>query len=198
MKLLMATTNKGKIEEIDALFREAGLAVRVLSLEDMGIDTDCPETGDTFLANATEKAQFYSRLAGDMLTAADDSGLAVEALNGAPGVFSARYAGLSSSDDRNTEKLLKQLEHESNRNARFVTVAALVQSGQRIASFTGEVSGTIIKEKRGTNGFGYDPVFYYSPFQKTFAQLTTAEKNKISHRANAFKKLTKFLSTYTG
>ncbi len=201
MDLLVATTNKGKIEEIEALFRDSGLDLKLYSLADLNIDKDCPETGATFLANATEKALYYSGLADkiedgeyrDMYVVADDSGLTVEALAGQPGVHSARFAGLPCNDDNNTAKLLGLLENETNRTAAFVTVAALAKNGTVIHACRGRAEGTILTEKRGDLGFGYDPVFFYPPLQKTFAQLTTEEKNEISHRARAFKKLKAFL-----
>jgi XTP/dITP diphosphohydrolase len=193
LDLLAATTNKGKIKEIERLFKGSSPGVRLYSLSDYNIDIDCPETGETFLENAVEKSLFYSRIKGNIYTVADDSGLAVEALGGKPGVRSARYAGQPKNDEKNIEKLLLELKESKNRKAKFVTVVTLSQNGKTIKSFTGEVEGIILEEKRGTGGFGYDPVFYYPPLQKTFAELTTEEKNKISHRANAFKKLKDFL-----
>ena len=193
LNLLAATTNKGKIREIEQLFKGSSPGIRLYSLLDFNIDIDCPETGETFLENAEEKSLFYSRIKADIYTAADDSGLAVEALGGKPGVRSARYAGQPKDDEKNIEKLLLELKNIQNRKAKFVTVVTLSQNGKIIKSFTGEVEGVILKEKRGTGGFGYDPVFYYPPLQKTFAELTTEEKNKISHRAIAFKKLKDFL-----
>ncbi|MCP5106570.1 MAG: RdgB/HAM1 family non-canonical purine NTP pyrophosphatase [bacterium] len=195
MKLLAATHNKGKIKEIEKLLREGSLDVTVVSLDDLNIAVDCPETGDTFLANSIEKSLFYSRMAGDIYTAADDSGLAVDAMGGKPGVHSARYAGEPKDDDKNTQKLLEELKEIENRKAKFVTVVTLSQNGKVIESFTGEVEGVLLKEKKGTGGFGYDPIFYYPSFQKTFAELSTAEKNQISHRAGAFGKLKDFLKT---
>ncbi len=193
MKLLIATTNKGKLEEIEKLFRHGGLDISLHCLRDFGITADCPETGETFEENAARKSQFYSRMVPDMLTAGDDSGLAVDLLDGRPGVHSARYAGLPSDDKKNTRKLLDTLAEETNRTARFVTVVALSRNGAPLESFRGEVEGTIIHEERGSHGFGYDPVFYYPPMEKTFAQLTTEEKNKFSHRARAFRKLLDYL-----
>ena len=196
MDLLAATKNKGKIKEIDRLIKESPLDVNVYSLDDFNIFADCPETGDTFLDNSIEKSLFYSRLAADIYTAADDSGLAVDALGGKPGVHSARYAGEPKDDEKNIQKLLKELSGVENRKARFVTVVTLSRNGRVIESFTGEVEGILLREKKGTGGFGYDPIFYYPPFQKTFAELTTEEKNRISHRANAFKKLISYLNTF--
>lgn len=194
MKLLAATQNKGKIREIERILAEGPLDIQVYSLADFNIFADCPETGDTFLANSIEKSLFYSRMAGDIYTAADDSGLAVEALGGRPGVHSARYSGEPKDDERNIQKLLLELDGVENRKAKFVTVVTLSKSGSVIGSFTGEVEGVLLREKRGTGGFGYDPIFYYPPFQKTFAELSTEEKNRISHRAAAFNKLKLFLN----
>ena len=119
-----------------------------------------------------------------------------QALGGKPGVHSARYAGEPKDDEKNIQKLLKELSGVENRKARFVTVVTLSRNGRVIESFTGEVEGILLREKKGTGGFGYDPIFYYPPFQKTFAELTTEEKNRISHRANAFKKLISYLNTF--
>jgi XTP/dITP diphosphohydrolase len=193
LDLLAATTNKGKIREIERLVKGGSPGMRLYSLSDFNIDIDCPETGETFLENAVEKSLFYSRMVSDMYTIADDSGLAVEALEGRPGVHSARYAGQHKDDEKNIEKLLKELKNIQNRKAKFVTIVTLSKNGKPIKSFVGEVEGVILKEKRGTGGFGYDPIFFYPPLQKTFAELTTEEKNRISHRATAFKKLKNFL-----
>lgn len=193
MDLLAATTNKGKIKEIHRLLKEGSLDVNVYSLADFNIFADCPETGDTFLDNSIEKSLFYSRIAMDTYTIADDSGLAVEALEGKPGVHSARYAGEPKDDEKNIQKLLKALTNIENRKAKFVTVVTLSKNGSVIESFTGEVEGVLLNNKKGTGGFGYDPIFYYPPFQKTFAELGMAEKNQISHRAVAFRKLKEFL-----
>ena len=195
MELLAATQNKGKAREIEKILTEGSLEIKVYSLSDFNITADCPETGDTFLANSIEKSLFYGRMAGEIYTAADDSGLMVEALGGRPGVHSARYSGEPKDDERNIQKLLKELEGVENRKAKFVTVVTLSKSGTVIGSFTGEVEGVLLTEKRGTGGFGYDPIFYYPPFQKTFAELSTEEKNRISHRSAAFKKLKSFLNS---
>jgi len=193
MDLLAATKNEGKIKEIDRLLKEGSLDVNVFSLDDFDILADCPETGDTFLDNSIEKSLFYSRMVTDIYTVADDSGLAVDALGGKPGVHSARYAGEPKDDEKNIQKLLRELTGVENRKAKFITVVTLSINGNVIESFTGEVEGVLLREKKGTGGFGYDPIFYYPPFQKTFAELTMEEKNQISHRAAAFKKLISFL-----
>jgi len=195
-QLLVATTNQGKLEEIRALFTKNHIPIQLYCLKDFNIDADCIEDGHTFEANATKKSLFYNAMVPNgMYTVGDDSGLAVEALDGAPGVYSSRYSGPGATDEKNTDKLLSQLKHVENRNAKFVTVASLSLNGKVIATFQGEVHGVIIDQKRGTNGFGYDPVFYYPPFNKTFAELTTLEKNAISHRAQAFNKLKDYFAT---
>ncbi len=191
--LLVATTNKGKIREINFLLSKYFSDLKVISLDDIGITISPEETGKTFLDNSVEKAVFYSKKRKGTVTLADDSGLAVESLNGLPGIMSARFSGEDHSDDKNIEKLLNELSNKKNRNAKFVSVITLAKDGKVIKSFTGEVFGTIIDEKRGENGFGYDPVFYYKPLSKTFAELSEQEKNRISHRAVALNKLKDYL-----
>lgn len=192
-KILVATTNLGKVKEIRKLLEEGNLFLSVFSLQDLHIRDKYIEKGETFQENALAKANFYSRLAKDWLTIGEDSGLKVEALEGDPGVYSARYAGPEASDEQNISKLLENMKTIQNRKAQFVSVAVLSQNGRPIHSFTGQVEGIILDRPRGIHGFGYDPVFYYPPFKKTFAELTTPEKNKISHRSQAFQKLIQFL-----
>lgn len=192
--LLIATTNSGKIREIETLLKGDFPGLTLFSLPDLNISGECAEDGNTFLENATIKSLYYSGIAKNILTAADDSGLVVEVLHGEPGIHSARYAGDSCDDEKNIEKLLRKLKHEENRKAKFVTEIVLSKNGKMVRSFYGEVEGIILPEKRGSSGFGYDPVFYYPPLKKTFAQLTTLEKNNFSHRANALRKLKTFLS----
>jgi XTP/dITP diphosphohydrolase len=192
-KLLVATTNLGKIKEIKKFLVKWNLFPNVFSLQDLLIRDKYIEKGETFQENALAKANFYSCLAKDWLTIGEDSGLKVAALEGEPGVFSARYAGPEASDEQNISKLLEKMITIQNRKAQFVSVAVLSQNGRPIHSFTGQVEGIILESPRGTHGFGYDPVFYYPPLKKTFAELTTAEKNKISHRSQAFQKLKQFL-----
>ena len=196
IELLAATKNKGKLREIDTLFTHRPNRVKLYFLPDFNITADCPETGKTFIENATIKSLFYGKMVPEVYTVGDDSGLMVEALGGEPGVYSARYSGAGATDDRNTARLLAELRNISNREAKFVTAVCLSKNGNVIETFTGEVKGVIIDEKRGTNGFGYDPVFYYPPLKKTFAQLSTGEKNRISHRAQAFGKLKAFLDRW--
>ena len=193
IELLAATKNKGKLREIEKLFSSSSVGVKLYFLPDFDIAVDCPETGETFIENASIKSLFFGKFVPDIYTVGDDSGLAVEALNGEPGIYSARYSGPGATDEKNIIKLLEQLKGVQNRKAKFVTAVCLSKNGQVIQTFTGGAAGIIIDEKRGTGGFGYDPVFYYPPFKKTFAELTTGEKNRISHRARAFQKLKAFL-----
>lgn len=195
IKLLVATNNPGKLDEIKRLLH--GSAFEVISLLQMGIRVECPEIGSSFAEIARGKAVCYNALvmdaSPDIYTVAEDSGLETEALDGKPGIYSARYSGELNDNARNTAKLLRELRHHANRKARFVAVAALAHKGRVIATFTGTVSGLIIDTPRGSNGFGYDPVFFYPPLNKTFAELITWEKNRVSHRAEAFRRLAAFL-----
>lgn len=189
MKLVFASNNKHKIKEIKQILPDN---FEIVSLEEIGCFEDIPETADTIEGNAILKANYVTQNYG-FPCFADDSGLEVDALYGAPGVHSARYAGMSKNDENNISKLLKVLEKVKNRNAQFKTVIAL-NLNNKLYLFTGIVKGKIISEKRGTNGFGYDPVFVAENTNKTFAELPVEEKNKISHRAHAVEKLTKYLT----
>ncbi len=182
--LLIATTNRGKVREIAAAF--ASPPLRFVSLADVGIKSVCPETGKTLEANARAKAEFYSRGSG-LLTLAEDSGLEIEALRGRPGVYSARFSGPGATDLKNVAKVLHLLASipRSGRRARFVCAMALGRDGRIVATVRGVVHGTIAPEARGAAGFGYDPIFYYHPLRKTFAQLAPDEKNAVSHRGRA-------------
>ena len=188
MKLVFASNNKNKIQEIQALVPNT---IQIVSLEDIGCTEDIPETADTIEGNAILKANYVTSNYGyDCF--ADDTGLEVEALNGAPGVYSARYAGEQKDANDNMDKLLSELEDKSNRKANFKTVIALNLNGKQNL-FTGIINGKIIEEKIGTNGFGYDPIFVAEGFDKTFAELTMEEKSTISHRGIAVKELILFL-----
>ena len=195
LKLLIATSNQGKIREIERILSEnqLGITITLVSLADLAITAVAPENGQTFLENAAEKSTFYSKLAPDLYTVAEDSGLSVEALNGEPGIYSARYSGPDATDDKNIEHLLQNLNGQTNRTAKFVTAVSLSKDGRLLKSFIGEVAGEIIDDRRGQHGFGYDPVFYYPPLGKTFAQLSTAEKSSISHRFRALEKFKRYL-----
>ena len=194
MELLFASANAHKIEEIKSILPAAH---SLKSLSDIGFAHDIPETGSTIKENSFLKAKYISDWLGEkghqIMIFADDSGLEVEALNGAPGVYSARYAGVPKSDDNNNNKLLQELKSVTARKARFVTVITLLINDQ-IHSFEGEVLGTIAYEARGKKGFGYDPLFIPRGYRSTFAELGSEVKNNISHRAMAVKKLVEFLT----
>lgn len=188
-KLLLCTGNPGKVAELRAMLPES---MELVGLQEAGLPLDLPESGNTFAANALEKARFAHERTG-LACIADDSGLEVDALNGAPGVYSARYAGESKNDAANIAKLLFAMEGHEQRNACFRTVVALVDEGGEHL-FEGEVRGTITKEPRGNNGFGYDPVFLPEMSDLTFAELDAKMKNAISHRGQAVWKLVRWLS----
>lgn len=188
LQLVFASNNNNKIKEIQQL---VPTDIQILSLKDIGCEADIPETADTIEGNAILKANYVTEHYGYPCFA-DDSGLEIDALNGAPGVYSARYAGSQRNDDDNMNKVLEKLQNETNRKANFKTVIALNMNGEQHL-FTGIINGEIIHEKRGTKGFGYDPVFVADGYQKTFAELTMEEKSTISHRGKAVKQLVSFL-----
>ena len=209
MKIVFATNNEHKLSEIRSILGES---IEVLSLKDIGCDVDIPETGKTLEENALQKAQYvYDHYHIDCF--ADDTGLEVDALDGAPGVYSARYASMVSDSNQTTPashdseanmaRLLKELGENNNRHARFRTVIALIQkkdvcpcgctSIKEIHKFEGIVEGEIIRERRGGEGFGYDPIFQPDGYDKTFAELGMEVKNHISHRARATQKLADYL-----
>lgn len=188
--LVFATNNKHKLDEVRKI--TSGL-VNIVSLEDIDCHDDIPETSDTLEGNALQKAEYIKEHYGfDCF--ADDTGLEVEALNNAPGVYSARYAGPGHDSEANMNKLLEEMNNIENRKARFRTVIALLLNGKQYV-FEGIVNGEITKEKRGTTGFGYDPIFIPDNYTQTFAEMGNDIKNTISHRAEAVKKLNSFLST---
>lgn len=188
MKLVFATNNRHKLDEVRAI---VGDKVEVLSLNDIGCHDDIPETADTLQGNALIKARYiHEKFGVDCF--ADDTGLEVEALDGAPGVFSARYAGEECDSEANMQKLLHNLTGKSNRNAQFRTVIALIIKGEE-KLFNGIVKGTITEEKRGDSGFGYDPVFVPEGFSESFAQMSGDMKNSISHRYRATRELSNYL-----
>ena len=199
MKIVFATNNKNKLSEIREIL---GSGFEVMSLAEIGCHEDIPETGDTLLDNAVQKARYvFEKYGYDCF--ADDTGLEVDALDGEPGVHSARYAeGTDHDSNANMDKLLRKLGDETHRSARFRTVIALLQKqqsgenageGSVLHIFEGKVEGSIIKEKRGAEGFGYDPIFMPEGYDKTFAELGLDVKNQISHRARAVKKLADYL-----
>ncbi|WP_418263370.1 non-canonical purine NTP diphosphatase [Flavobacterium faecale] len=190
MELVFASNNKNKIREIQQLLPST---IQILSLTDIGCHEEIPETADTIEGNAILKANHVTEKYGYNCFA-DDTGLEVAALNGSPGVYSARYAGEPSDANANMEKLLKALEGEKNRTAQFKTVIALNLKGKQ-ELFTGIAKGIITADKSGTEGFGYDPIFQPDHFQETFAQMSAADKNQISHRGIATRQLITFLNS---
>lgn len=188
MKLVFATNNKDKVKEIKALLADS---IDLLSLEDIGCTEDIEETENTLVGNAKLKADYITKKFGyDCF--ADDTGLEVEALNGAPGVYSARYAGENVTYEDNVQKLLKEMKGRTNRKAQFKTVIALNTGGKQYL-FEGICKGEILKIKRGNAGFGYDPIFEPWGFNESFAEMSLTKKGKISHRGLATKKLVDFL-----
>jgi len=181
VKLYGATTNAGKLREFGAE-PIPGLA---------GIEP-CEETGQTFEENAIHKAEYYSKFTTEYVFA-DDSGLAVDALDGAPGVYSARYAGPDATDDTNNRLVLDRMAGVTNRRARFVSVIALARQGRLVKTFRGEVQGELLDEPRGTGGFGYDPLFYYPSFGCSFGEVPLEQKQTVSHRARALAAMREYL-----
>lgn len=189
MQLVFASNNKNKIKEMQLLVPSN---ITILSLEDIGCDVDIPETANTIEGNAILKANYVTENYGYPCFA-DDSGLEVDVLNGAPGVYSARYAGEERDDNKNIDKLLFELSEKANRKANFKTVIALNLNGEQHL-FTGIIDGKIIHERKGTNGFGYDPIFIADGYEITFAEMSIEEKSTISHRGKAVKQLISFLN----
>ena len=193
MKLVFATNNKHKLQEVRDI---VGDRVEVLSLADIGCYDDIPETADTLQGNALIKARhIYEKYGLDCF--ADDTGLEVEALDGAPGVYSARYAGEECDSEANMQKLLQNLTGKTNRNAQFRTVIALIINGEE-KLFNGIVKGAIATEKKGDSGFGYDPVFVPEGYSESFAQMSSEMKNSMSHRFRATQQLGEYLKENYG
>lgn len=189
MKLYCATGNAGKLRE----FRLAAAgSVELEPLPGFSAITPCEETGHTFEENAVEKAVYYGRYA-DGLLFAEDSGLEVDALHGAPGIYSARYSGPAATDAGNNALLLENLRGAAVRGARYKCVIALCDSGRLIRTFRGEVEGRILEQPQGTGGFGYDPLFYHTPSGCTFAQMGADRKFEVSHRGEAFREMLAWL-----
>ncbi|MDN3687688.1 non-canonical purine NTP diphosphatase [Cyclobacterium jeungdonense] len=191
MKICFATNNLKKLEEVKAAL---GGEFEIVSLADIGCKEELPETGDTLQHNAFQKARFVKSQYG-VDCFADDTGLEVDALDGAPGVYSGRFAGEPRSDERNLSLLLEKMEGKTNRKASFRTVIALLV-GSDSHSFEGKVAGEILQRPSGKQGFGYDPVFRPEGYEKTFAELALQEKNAISHRGRAVRKLADFLKAH--
>jgi XTP/dITP diphosphohydrolase len=190
MELVFATNNKHKLDELQAIL---GNRIKLLSLKEIGCNEEIPEEQETLEGNAAQKSFYiYNKFGYNCF--ADDTGLEIEALNGEPGVYSARYAGEEKSAEANMDKVLNRLFKINNRNARFRTVISLVINGVE-TQFEGVVKGRILEEKRGISGFGYDPIFQPDGFEKTFAEMDLTAKNKISHRGRAVEKLIQYLKS---
>jgi XTP/dITP diphosphohydrolase len=190
MKIVFATNNKHKLRELQQIL---GNKFELLSLDDIKCFKEIPETSPTIEENSMEKVEYvYNKFKTDCF--ADDTGLEIETLDGRPGVYSARYAGDEKNMDKNIKKILSELQYTDNRNARFKTVVSLILNGEKY-QFEGIINGEIIKEKKGTSGFGYDPVFVPNGYDITFAEMDAKLKNKISHRGIAVRKLVDFLNT---
>ena len=186
LTLVLATGNPGKTDEIRDLLK--GFPIKIKNLDDFGPIPPVVEDGDTFEENAYKKASFVSKILG-YPALADDSGLVVEALGGAPGIYSARYAGENASDQQRYTKLLEEMQGQANRQARFECLISLAVPTGAALTYEGRCEGLIAEEPAGEGGFGYDPVFYYPPLKKTFGQLSREEKGRISHRGKALQEL---------
>lgn len=190
MKLVFATHNPNKLKEVQQMVTDQ---IELINLDTIGFSTDIPETAQTLEGNAKIKADFVTNNY-NLSCFADDTGLLVNALNGEPGVYSARYAGEHNDSNANMNKLLVNLKNKSDRSANFKTVIVLNLNGETHI-FEGKIEGVITESKRGKNGFGYDPIFQPNGYKETFAELPLSIKNEISHRAQAFKKLIAYLNT---
>ncbi len=189
MKIILATKNKGKVADFEKLTEN--MNIEVISFLDEEINfPDVVEDGETFEENSVKKALEIAKYTG-MITVSDDSGLCVEALNGAPGIYSARYSGENATDSTNIDKLLDEMKNipQGERQAKFVSVVSIAKPDGTVQSFRGEVEGEIIFERKGTNGFGYNPVFFSYELEKTFGEATMEERVTVSHRARAFREL---------
>ena len=187
-KIVFATGNPNKLKEIKSAIK----SFEIVGLKDLGITEEIPETGDTLKKNALQKAKYvYDKTGLDCFS--DDTGLEIEVINNRPGVYSAMYAGPDCNAENNVRKVLKELEGKTNRNAQFKTVIVLILQGKEYF-FEGVVSGEVLKEKTGKVGFGYDPIFRPIGYKESFAEMSIAQKNEISHRGLAVKKLVKFLA----
>jgi len=189
-EIVLATGNKGKVKEFEGLLH--GIAGRIIGLDDLESPPEVVEDGETFVDNALKKARTIAKFSGKPALA-DDSGLAVDALGGKPGVYSARYSGEGATDEKNIDKLLRELGDTEHRSARFVCSLALVSPGGEETVVSGECEGVILTGRRGSGGFGYDPVFYLPEYGKTMAEIPADLKNRISHRARAAEKLVRIL-----
>lgn len=192
LQMLAATTNKNKVREFQEILKDLKEKINIVTTDTIPNFPEIVEDGTTFEENSMKKAREASAYA-DMAAMADDSGLVVEALGGAPGIHSARYAGEGASDADRIAKLLNAMEGVTDRKAKFVCAASVAYRGEEVRTFVGEIKGTIALAPSGANGFGYDPVFIPEGFSKTFAELTDEEKNAISHRGRAMNAVAEFL-----
>ncbi len=186
INLVIATRNKGKTSEIKSLL--SGFPVTIRNLDDFGPIPEIEEDGKTFEENAYKKASFAAKVLG-FPALADDSGLSVEALGGAPGMYSARYAGEGATDEERYRKLLEEMKEKTDRKAAFECVISIAVPGGAALTYEAKCDGVIAEKPSGNNGFGYDPIFYYPPLKKTFAEMLEEEKNLVSHRGKALKEV---------
>ena len=188
MELIIASQNQNKLVEFKKIL---GDKINLFSLSDIGLNQEIPENEKTIKKNAMFKAKFVNTQTGKNVFA-DDTGLEIDSLNGEPGVYSARYSGVDRNPDKNIELVLRKLKNKANRNSRFKTIISLIIDGKSV-NFEGVVEGKITEEKRGSNGFGYDPIFQPNGYASTFGQMSLKEKNKISHRSIAINKMVQYL-----
>ena len=188
MELIIASQNQNKLVEFKKIL---GDKINLLSLSDIGLNQEIPENEKTIKKNAIFKAKFVNTQTGKNVFA-DDTGLEIDSLNGEPGVYSARYSGVDRNSDKNIELVLRKLKNKANRNSRFKTIISLIIDGKSV-NFEGVVEGKITEEKRGSNGFGYDPIFQPNGYSSTFGEMSLKEKNKISHRSIAINKMVQYL-----
>ena len=188
MELIIASQNQNKLVEFKKIL---GDKINLFSLSDIGLNQEIPENEKTIKKNAIFKAKFVNTQTGKNVFA-DDTGLEIDSLNGEPGVYSARYSGVERNSDKNIELVLTKLKNKSNRNSRFKTIISLILDGKSV-NFEGVVEGKITEEKRGSNGFGYDPIFQPNGYASTFGEMSLKEKNKISHRSIAINKMVQYL-----
>ena len=188
MELIIASQNQNKLVEFKKIL---GDKINLFSLNDIGLNQEIPENEKTIKKNAMFKAKFVNTQTGKNVFA-DDTGLEIDSLNGEPGVYSARYSGVERNSDKNIELVLTKLKNKSNRNSRFKTIISLILDGKSV-NFEGVVEGKITEEKRGSNGFGYDPIFQPNGYSSTFGEMSLKEKNKISHRSIAINKMVQYL-----
>ena len=188
MELIIASQNQNKLVEFKKIL---GDKINLFSLSDIGLNQEIPENEKTIKKNAMFKAKFVNTQTGKNVFA-DDTGLEIDSLNGEPGVYSARYSGVDRNPDKNIELVLRKLKNKANRNSRFKTIISLIIDGKSV-NFEGVVEGKITEEKRGSNGFGYDPIFQPNGFASTFGEMSLKEKNKISHRSIAINKMVQYL-----